>query len=93
MGLTLLFWLGQVVLFAGGWIGPWRDAPKRRTNGRLPVQVRMLLSFSLVIVALLFWRGGMSKDDARAWIDDWRLGPTMSDACRASGLARPFSWR
>ncbi len=58
---TILLPLLQVVLFAGGWIGPWRDAPERRTNGRLPVQVRMLLSFSLVIVALLIWRGGMSK--------------------------------
>lgn len=90
MGLTLLFWLGQVVLFAGGWIGPWRDAPKRRTNGRLPVQVRMLLSFSLVIVALLFWRGGMSKvAEYGQWIFFGMLASFVGDLVMAGLIPIP----
>lgn len=46
-------WIAQVVLFAAGWLGPWRDAPARATNGRVPLLVRMLLSLSLVAAALL----------------------------------------
>jgi hypothetical protein len=49
-------WIAQVVIFAAGWLGPWRDAPARATNGRLPVAARMLLSLSLVCAALLIWQ-------------------------------------
>lgn len=90
MGLTLWFWLGQVALFAGGWIGPWRDAPERATNGRLPVQVRMLLSFSLVIVALLFWYGGMSKvADYGQWIFFGMLASFVGDLVMARLIPMP----
>ncbi len=51
-------WLAQVVLFAAGWLGPWRDAPARATNGRVPLPVRMLLSLSLVAGAFLIDRSG-----------------------------------
>ncbi len=55
-------WLGQIALFAIGWLGPWRDAPALKNAGRLPRPARMLLSLSLVATALLIWRsrtGGM----------------------------------
>jgi hypothetical protein len=49
----IILWLVQIALFVGSWLSPWRDAPERKTNGRLPVQARMLLSFSLVVAALV----------------------------------------
>ena len=51
-----ILWIAQVVIFAAGWLGPWRDAPARATNGRLPLAARMLLSLSLLCAALLIWR-------------------------------------
>jgi hypothetical protein len=51
-----ILWVAQVVIFVAGWLGPWRDAPARATNGRLPLAVRMLLSLSLLCAALLVWR-------------------------------------
>ena len=54
MIIALLF-LVQIALFVGGILGPWRDAPERKNNGRLPLVARMLLSFSLLVAALLIW--------------------------------------
>ncbi len=51
MILAILF-LFQLLLFALGIFGPWRDAPALKTNGRLPRVIRMLLSLSLVVAAL-----------------------------------------
>lgn len=34
-------WIAQVVIFATGGLGPWRDALARATNGRLPLAARM----------------------------------------------------
>jgi len=48
-------WVAQLVLFAVGWLGPWRDPSALHTNGRLPRPVRMLLSGSLVLAAYLLW--------------------------------------
>jgi hypothetical protein len=48
-------WSAQVACFAVGWFGPWRDASSLGTNGRLPRPVRMVLSASLVLAALLIW--------------------------------------
>jgi hypothetical protein len=52
---VLTLWIAQVVVFAAGWLGPWRDSPTRATNGRLPLVARLLLSLSLVCAALLIW--------------------------------------
>src|SRR5512141_3152555 len=53
----LILPLAQLVLFVGSWLGPWRDPPERHNLGRLPFQARMLLSFSLVVVAWFIWLG------------------------------------
>ncbi len=58
--VTASLWLTQVALFLGGWLGPWRDAPALHNNGRLARPVRMLLSFSLVVAALVIWLGRTS---------------------------------
>ncbi len=60
MSIAPVLW-AQVALFALGWLGPWRDPPERKTKGRLPVQVRMLLSLSLLLAALWVWRGGFPR--------------------------------
>ena len=52
MLIASLFLL-QLFLFAAGILGPWRDAPALKTNGRLPRVIRMLLSLSLVAAALV----------------------------------------
>src|SRR5512143_3823669 len=57
----LILPIAQLALFAVSWLGPWRDAPERHNNGRLPVQARMLLSFSLVAVAWFIWLGHASR--------------------------------
>lgn len=57
----LILPLAQIALFVGSWLGPWRDAPERHNNGRLPVQARMLLSLSLVAVAFFIAWGGASR--------------------------------
>lgn len=59
--LILPLWLAQVALFAGGWLGPWRDAPELKNIGRLPRPARMLLSFSLVLAALILWLGDLGR--------------------------------
>ena len=56
--MATVLWIAQVALFAGGWLGPWRDTPARATNGRLPLPVRLLLSLSLVLAALLMASAG-----------------------------------
>jgi hypothetical protein len=63
-------WIAQVALFVGGWLGPWRDAPARGTNGRMPQPVRMLLSVSLAGAAFLIWR---SSAPATAAYSQWVL--------------------
>ncbi len=55
MIIGILF-LTQLALFAVGIFGPWRDAPELKTNGHLPRQIRMLLSFSLLVAAFVVWR-------------------------------------
>jgi hypothetical protein len=51
--LILFLFLFQLALFAIGILGPWRDTPERKTNGRLPLAARMLLSFSLFVAAFI----------------------------------------
>lgn len=58
--LILLLALFQLALFLIGIVGPWRDAPELKNNGRLPRPIRMLLSLSLVVAAWVIWRGNAS---------------------------------
>jgi hypothetical protein len=55
MTVVALF-LTQIVLFAIGIFGPWRDAPELKNNGRLPRLLRMLLSASLLVAAFVIWQ-------------------------------------
>jgi hypothetical protein len=54
--IILCWWIAQVGLFAAGMVGPWRDPPERKTNGRLALPFRMALSLSLVFAAVAIWR-------------------------------------
>lgn len=54
--MATVLWIAQVALFAGAWLGPWRDAPAYASNGRLPRTARLLLSLSLVVAAVLMTR-------------------------------------
>lgn len=47
--------VAQITAFLIGWAGPWRDPAERHTNGRVAWPIRMGLSFSLVVGALLVW--------------------------------------
>jgi hypothetical protein len=47
----------QITTFIVGWAGPWRDPPEMHSNGRVAWPIRMGLSFSMVIGALLVWFG------------------------------------
>jgi len=49
-------WIAQVVVFVGAWLGPWRDAAELGSTGRMPRPIRMLVSASLVLAALLIYR-------------------------------------
>jgi hypothetical protein len=71
-----LLWLAQSVLFVIGILGPWRDPPEARTNGRVARPIRMTLSLSLLAAAALVYRS--STGDAvpyAAWV---LLGMTAS---------------
>jgi YhhN-like protein len=61
-------WAAQAVLFAVGWCGPWRDAPARATNGRLPRPLRMALSLSLVLSAALIWAASPRRAVYAQWV-------------------------
>jgi hypothetical protein len=47
--------VAQITAFIIGWAGPWRDPPECHSNGRVAWPIRMGLSFSLVVGALLVW--------------------------------------
>lgn len=51
--LIALLVLFQLILFAIGILGPWRDA---NATGHLPRFIRLLLSFSLVVSAFVIWQ-------------------------------------
>jgi len=67
MTIALLF-LFQLLLFAIGILGPWRDAPARANNGRLPLAARMLLSFSLLVAAIVIWQNGAKQMAYVQWV-------------------------
>lgn len=63
--LIALLFLTQLLLFATGLLGPWRDA---NTNGHLPRPIRMLLSFSLLVAAFVIWRSGTKQAAYAQWV-------------------------
>jgi uncharacterized membrane protein YhhN len=65
--LVRVLWVAQGALFIAGWVGPWRDAPERGTNGRVPLPVRMALSLSLMAAAWLIWSGSPDRGYCR-WV-------------------------
>jgi uncharacterized membrane protein YhhN len=67
MILATLF-LFQLILFAAGILGPWRDAPELKNNGRLPRPIRMLLSFSLLVAAFVIWQSGAKQPAYAQWV-------------------------
>jgi len=81
--------LAQVVLFVGGWLGPWRDAPARATNGRLPLAARMLLSFSLLVAALVIWQSGARQPEYAQWVMFGMLASFIGDLIMARLIPLP----
>jgi len=65
--------LAQIALFAFGVFGPWRDAADAQTNGRVPRPIRMTLSVSLVLAALLVWAGGAAPGSPYYAYASWIL--------------------
>ncbi len=86
----LIFPLAQIALFVGGWLGPWRDAPERHNNGRLPVQARMLLSFSLAVAALIIAVSVASRMPVYSrWVAIGMLMAFIGDLIMARFIAVP----
>lgn len=66
--LIPMLWLAQIILFVGGWLGPWRSPAELAGKRDLPRAVRMVLSFSLCIAALLIWQGGVRDAVYAQWV-------------------------
>lgn len=84
----LLLWLIPFVLFLIGILGPWRDPPEMKTNGRLSRPMRMTLSFSLVIAALASWLGATHTPYAQ-WVAFGMLASFLGDVILARLIALP----
>lgn len=69
--------VAQITAFIIGWAGPWRDPPELKSNGRVAWPVRMGLSFSIVVGALLVWIDA-SEGAATAYARFAFLGMTAS---------------
>ncbi len=83
-------WLAQLALFAGGWLGPWRDAPELKNNGRLSRPVRMLLSLSLVLAALTIWLGRFGNVDVyNQWVAFGMIASFLGDLIMARLIRIP----
>lgn len=88
MPITILF-ITQLTLFALGILGPWRDAPELKNNGRLPCPIRMLLSFSLVVVAFVIWASGAKYAAYAQWVAFGMLASFMGDLIMARLIPLP----
>lgn len=88
MLVTALF-LIQLILFALGILGPWRDPPERATNGRLPRPIRMLLSFSLVVAACVIWASGAKYAAYAQWVAFGMLTSFIGDLIMARLIPLP----
>ena len=88
--IIAIFFLFQLALFAAGIFGPWRDAPERKTNGRLPLAARMLLSFSLLVAAFLAWQGSSKLFAAYSqWVMLGMLASFIGDLIMARLIPLP----
>ncbi len=85
MPIVVLF-LFQVILFLIGILGPWREA---NVNGRLPLTVRMLLSFSLVVAAFAIWQGGAKLPTYAQWVAFGMLASFIGDLVMARLIPLP----
>lgn len=70
--------IGQIVAFLIGWAGPWRDEPERDTNGRVAWPIRMGLSFSMVVGAVVVWFGAPEGSPAAVYAGYTLLGMVAS---------------
>jgi hypothetical protein len=86
IGILFLF---QLALFVIGIFGPWRDAPERKTNGRLPRAARMLLSFSLLVAAFVIWLSGAKQAAYAQWIMLGMLASFIGDLIMARIIPLP----
>ncbi len=83
-------WLAQLALFAGGWLGPWRDAPELKNKGRLARPARMLLSFSLMLAALIIWLGHLGGVDVYSqWVALGMVASFVGDLIMARVIPSP----
>ena len=81
--------LFQLVLYLIGILGPWRDAPELKNNGRLPRPVRMLLSFSLVVAAFVIWLSGAKLPTYAQWVAFGMLASFIGDLIMAKLIPLP----
>ncbi len=87
--MTVALWLFQLLLFAAGIFGPWRDAPARATNGRLPLAARMLLSASLLVAAFVIWQSGATQPAYAQWVMFGMLASFIGDLVMAKLIPFP----
>lgn len=87
--LTIWLALFQLTLFLIGILGPWRDPPALKTNGRLARPVRMLLSFSLVVAAFVIWFGGAKMPVYAQWVALGMLASFIGDLVMARLIPLP----
>lgn len=87
--LAVIFIFFQLVLFLLGILGPWRDPPEMRTNGRLARPVRMLLSFSFVVAAFAIWLGGAELPIYAQWVAFGMLASFIGDLIMAKLIPLP----
>jgi len=87
--LVVALFLTQLILFTLGILGPWRDAPELKTNGRLPRPVRMLLSLSLVVAALVIWASGAKYAAYAQWVAFGMLASFIGDLIMARLIPLP----
>ncbi len=87
--LIVIFVLFQLTLFAIGIFGPWRDPPERKTNGRLPRPIRMLLSFSLLVAAFIVWQSGAKQTTYAQWVCFGMFASFIGDLIMAQLIPLP----
>jgi len=84
--LIVVLLIIQVLLFAIGILGPWRDA---NATGRLPRAIRMLLSFSLVVAAFAIWLSGAKQQTYAQWVAFGMLASFIGDLIMAKLIPLP----
>ncbi len=87
--IIVFLFVVQLILFAAGILGPWRDAPARATNGRLPLAARMLLSASLLVAAFVIWQSGAMQPAYAQWVMFGMLASFIGDLVMAKLIPFP----